>query len=118
VLTVGPWGVCGIAAANAAGITLTAVLLLYGTGPRSVPIRTRRVLAELSRPVRAAVVAAVAGVFAANWPATPALGLAAGSLTVTVVFVLLCRVLGAQGFEPAFRSVRTVTRRLAHVRFR
>ncbi|MFK0168220.1 murein biosynthesis integral membrane protein MurJ [Streptomyces sp. NPDC090306] len=118
VWAVDAWGVCGIAAANAAGITLTAVLLLYGTGPRSVPIRVRRVLTELSRPVRAAVAAAVAGVFAGRWPASPVAGLAAGSLTVTVVFVLLCGVLGAQGFAPAFRSVRTVTRRLAHVRFR
>ena len=60
-LAVGPWGVRGIAAANAAGITLTAVLLLYGLGPRSVPIRTRARGGRLGRPLRAALAAAAAG---------------------------------------------------------
>ncbi|SEF05036.1 putative peptidoglycan lipid II flippase [Streptomyces sp. Ag109_O5-10] len=116
-LTVGAYGVTGIAAANAAGITATAVLLLAGTGPRSVPIRTRRVLVELSRPVRAAVAATAVGLFAAARPADPLTGLAAGATAVTVVFVLLGRALGAQGFAPALRSVATVTRRLAHAVF-
>lgn len=116
-LTVGRYGVTGIAAANATGITVTAVLLLAGTGPRSVPIHTRRVLAELSRPVRAAVIAAVVGTFAAGRPADPLTGLAAGVTTVTVVFVLLGWALDAQGFAPALRSVGTVTRRLAHAVF-
>lgn len=116
-LTVGRYGVTGIAAANATGITVTAVLLLAGTGPRSVPIHTRRVLAELSRPVRAAVTATVVGTFAAGRPADPLTGLAAGITTVTVVFVLLGWALDAQGFASALRSVGTVTRRLAHAVF-
>ncbi|MEV0633463.1 lipid II flippase MurJ [Streptomyces sp. NPDC050619] len=126
VWAVGPWGVSGIAAANAAGITVTAALLLAGTGTRGVPIRVRQVLVELSRPVRAAVVATIAGAAVASRVDSPVPGLAVGSATVAVVFVLLARVLGAQGFAPAFRSVRhvtgtvtrTVTRRLSHVRFR
>nr|WP_225821428.1 lipid II flippase MurJ [Streptomyces sp. TML10] len=112
--TVGAWGVTGIAAANATGITLTAVLLLAGMGSRSVPIRTGPVLRELSRPLRAAVPAAVAGGVVASLPSAPLAGLAAGGATVTVVFVLLAWALGAQGFAPALRSVRTLTRRLAH----
>ncbi|MGW2028669.1 murein biosynthesis integral membrane protein MurJ [Streptomyces sp. NPDC001811] len=112
--TLGSWGVTGIAAANAAGITLTAVLLLAGMRRRSVPIRTGPVLHELSRPLRAAVVATVAGGFVASLPSAPLSGLAAGTATVTVVFVLLGRALGAQGFAPALRSVRTLTRKLAH----
>ena len=116
-LTVGAYGVTGIAAANALGITATAVLLLAGMGPRSVPVRTRRVLAELSRPVRAAVIAAVVGTFAAQRPADPLGGLTAGVTTVTAVFVLLGWALDAQGFAPALRSVGTVTRRLAHAVF-
>ncbi|MET7679994.1 lipid II flippase MurJ [Streptomyces sp. NPDC005423] len=116
--TVGPWGVLGIAAANATGITVAAVLLLCGTGPRSVPIRTRRVLAELTRPLRAALVATVAGAFVADRVAAPPAGLAAGAVTVTVVFVLLGWALDAQGFAPALSSVRSVTRRLTHGRFR
>ncbi|MFG3287646.1 murein biosynthesis integral membrane protein MurJ [Streptomyces sp. NPDC048179] len=116
-LTVGAYGVTGIAAANATGITATAVLLLAGMGPRSVPVGVRRVLAELSRPVRAAVIATVVGTFFAQRPADPLTGLAAGVTTVTAVFVLLGWALDAQGFAPALRSVGTVTRRLAHAVF-
>ncbi|MEU1164409.1 lipid II flippase MurJ [Streptomyces sp. NPDC005921] len=116
-LTVGSYGVTGIAAANATGITATAVVLLAGMGPRSVPVGVRRVLAELSRPVRAAVIATVVGTFFAQRPADPLTGLAAGVTTVTAVFVLLGWALDAQGFAPALRSVGTVTRRLAHAVF-
>ncbi|MFC8664804.1 murein biosynthesis integral membrane protein MurJ [Streptomyces sp. NPDC057199] len=118
--TVDAWGVRGIAAANAIGITVTAALLLSGMGERrSVPIRTRRVLHELSKPVRAAVCAAVAGAFCASRVDSPELALAAGGLTVTVVYVLLLRVLGVKAVAPAFRTaLRSVTRRLPHVRFR
>ncbi|MFG3017317.1 murein biosynthesis integral membrane protein MurJ [Streptomyces sp. NPDC048254] len=116
-MAVDRYGVIGIAAANAIGITVTAVLLLSGMGPRSVPIRIRRVLAELSRPVRAAVVATVVGTFVAGRPADPLTGLAAGTTAVTAIFVLLGWALDAQGFAPALRSVGTVTRRLAHAVF-
>ncbi|MFF5531781.1 murein biosynthesis integral membrane protein MurJ [Streptomyces cinerochromogenes] len=112
--TVGSWGVTGIAAANATGITLTAALLLAGMRGRSVPIRTGPVLHELSRPLRAAAVAAVAGGLVAGLPSAPLAGLAAGGATVTVVFALLGWVLGAQDLAPALRSVRTLSRRLAH----
>ncbi|MFD9000414.1 murein biosynthesis integral membrane protein MurJ [Streptomyces sp. NPDC059582] len=115
---VGPWGVTGIAAANAAGITVTAALLLAGMGPRSVPIRTRRVLRELSKPARAAVVATAAGLFVANRPHSAVAGLAMGSLTVVCVFVLIGLALHTEGFAPALRSVRSATRRLAHGLFR
>ncbi|MFF0017541.1 murein biosynthesis integral membrane protein MurJ [Streptomyces sp. NPDC005374] len=114
--TVGPWGVLGIAAANASGITVTAALLLAGMRRRSVPIRTRQVLAELSRPVRAAVVAALAGAFVASRTDSAPTGLVTGAATVLVVFFLLARALGSQGLEPVVRSVRSVTRRLTHGR--
>ncbi|MEU1454863.1 murein biosynthesis integral membrane protein MurJ [Streptomyces avermitilis] len=113
--TVDSFGVLGIAAANAAGITLTALILLYGMGTRSVPIRTRRVLAEMSKPLRAAVVACVVGGFCASRIDSPALGLAAGGTAVTVVFLLLARSLGVQDLAPA---LRTVTRRLPYARIR
>lgn len=119
--TVGPWGVCGIAAANAAGITLSAALLLYGMGPRSVPIRTRLVLAELSKPVRAAVCATAAGSFVTSRIDGPVAGLAAGTAAVTVVYFLLGRLMRAQAvqsFVLALRSARSMTRRLPHVRKR
>nr|WP_245695131.1 lipid II flippase MurJ [Streptomyces antibioticus] len=116
--TVGPWGVLGIAAANASGITVTAVVLLAGMGPRSVPVRVRRVLGELSKPVRAAVIATVAGTFVAEQVPAAVPGLAAAGATAVAVFLLLAWALDAQGVVPALRSVRTLTRRLTHGRTR
>ncbi|MFG1671323.1 lipid II flippase MurJ [Streptomyces sp. Y7] len=116
-----PWGARGIAAANAAGITLTALLLLLGLGPRAVPVSVRRVVAELSRPVRAAVCATGAGLLCARQFDSPAAAVAACCLSVTVVFLLLARVLDASGARslllPVTQSVRSsVTRRLRHGR--
>ncbi|MFJ4537634.1 lipid II flippase MurJ [Streptomyces tibetensis] len=118
------WGVAGIAAANALGITVTATLLLAGlrTGrpdsAHSVSVRVRPVLAELSRLVSAAAVATAAGAFAASRLPSPVAGLTAGLLTVTFVFVPLSWAFGAQSSASALRSLRAVTRRLAHGRFR
>jgi putative peptidoglycan lipid II flippase len=112
---VGPWGVCGIAAANALGITVSALLLLSGMGRHGVPIRTRQVVTEISRPARAAVAAAAAGAFCASRTDSAPAGLAAGGTAVVVVFVLVAWALNAQAVAPALRSV---TRRLPHVRFR
>ncbi|MFJ1667185.1 murein biosynthesis integral membrane protein MurJ [Streptomyces bottropensis] len=113
--TVDSWGVLGIAAANAIGITLTALLLLRGMRGRAVPIRTRQVVGEMSRPVRAAVAAGVVGMYCADRFDSPVLGLAAGGAVVALVFVLLASALGASGVTPALRSV---TRRLPYVRNR
>ncbi|GKQ35450.1 murein biosynthesis integral membrane protein MurJ [Streptomyces sp. A012304] len=112
---VGSWGVLGIAAANAAGITLTALLLLHGMETRSVPIRTRRVLAGMGRPLCAAVVACGAGWLCTSRIGSPGLGLAAGSASVTVVFLLLARAPGEQGLVSVFRGVFW---RLPHARAR
>ncbi|MFF9451552.1 murein biosynthesis integral membrane protein MurJ [Streptomyces flaveolus] len=123
-VTVRPWGVAGIAAANAFGITVTAALLLAGlrTGRRSSPhgvtVRVRQVLAQLSGPVLAAVAATVAGAFAASRFGSPVGGLTAGCLTVTAVFVPLAWATGVRGSSSAVRFLRTVTRRLTHGRFR
>lgn len=116
---VGPWGVTGIAAANAAGITVTAALLLAGTGPRSVPVRVRRVLGDLGRPLLAAAVATGAGALAADRVADggAALSLAVGAATVGGVFVALGLALGVRGLLPV-RFLHPVTRRLPHGRFR
>jgi putative peptidoglycan lipid II flippase len=114
-LAVGPWGVRGIAAANAAGVTLTAVLLLYGMGPRSVPIRTRAVVAEIGKPLRAALTAAVTGGLCASGVDSPLLGLVVGCTVVTFVFALLAWAFRVEGFASALRSV---TRRVQNARFR
>lgn len=109
---VGTWGVLGIAAASAAGITVTALLLLRGISGRGVPVHVREVVAELSRPMRAALVAGVVGWFCAGRVESPVHGLAIGSALVTVVFVLLARALGVVGLTTALGSV---TRRPPHV---
>ncbi|MGI5375573.1 murein biosynthesis integral membrane protein MurJ [Streptomyces sp. CA-251387] len=118
---VGPWGAPGIAAANAAGITLTALLLLHGLGPRSVPVRVRRVVAELARPVGAAVVAAGAGLVCAGLFASPAASVAACCVCVTAVFLLLAWLLDAADARALLlcvtHSVRSsLTRKLSHGR--
>ncbi|GAA2275830.1 lipid II flippase MurJ [Streptomyces atrovirens] len=135
--TVGRWGVAGIAAANALGITVTAVLLLTGLrtarhgDPARDPARdpggvstgvsigVREVLGRLSRPVLASVLAVAAGAFAASRFESPVAALAAGCPAVAAVFVpLALSVLGVRRSASALRSVRTVTRRLTHGRFR
>ncbi|MGW9448428.1 murein biosynthesis integral membrane protein MurJ [Streptomyces sp. NPDC055632] len=82
------WGAVGIAAANALGITLTAVLLLRGAHRQSVPVRAGRLGAGLLR-----LAAAGAGATGAGWacsvaigPAVPAVAVAA--LVATCVFLL------------------------------
>ncbi|MFF9670391.1 lipid II flippase MurJ [Streptomyces eurythermus] len=112
--TAGSLGAVGIAAANAAGITLTAALLLAGTGRRGVPLRAGAVLRGLGRPLWAAGAATVAGGFAAGAPAAAPAGLAAGAATVTVVFLLLGGAPGARALAPALRPVRSLPQRLAH----
>ncbi|MGA4840793.1 murein biosynthesis integral membrane protein MurJ [Streptomyces sp. G45] len=104
-LTVGTWGVHGIAAANATGISVTAVLLLRGMGPRTVPLRTRRIVVELSRLVLAAAGAALAGAACAGAVSSPALALALCGPTVLAAFAALGWALRAAPLVMAFASV-------------
>ncbi|GAA2349361.1 MATE family efflux transporter [Streptomyces kunmingensis] len=106
------WGVGGIAAANALGITFTAVLLLTAMDRRSVPVRLPVVLLELAKTLLAAVAAAGAGLVCAARFESPSAALAVGSLAIVAVFVLLLWALHVQAFLPA---VRIATRKLRHV---
>ncbi|MGW6058814.1 murein biosynthesis integral membrane protein MurJ [Streptomyces sp. NPDC055189] len=118
------WGVRGIALANAAGISVTACVLLRGMGPRNVPIRVREVLGELAKPVAATVCATAAGWTLASLFGSPLVALAVGAPAVVAVFVLVLWALKARAFEPVRRSVTPVvtsavssaTRKLTHVR--
>ncbi|MFE0425083.1 lipid II flippase MurJ [Streptomyces sp. NPDC058953] len=83
---VGPWGVYGIAAANAAGISTTALLLLRGLGSRVVPIRVRSITPALGRLLLAAGCAATAGRLAAGTIDGALPSLAVGCLLVPAVF--------------------------------
>ncbi|MEU6772683.1 lipid II flippase MurJ [Streptomyces sp. NPDC046759] len=104
---VGFWGARGIAAANAAGITLTALLLLHGLGARSVPVRVHRVVAELAKPVGAALCAAGAGAVCTRPFTSPPAAVAVGCVSVTAVFLALVWALDVAG-------TRSLPARAAH----
>ncbi|MFJ5291541.1 murein biosynthesis integral membrane protein MurJ [Streptomyces sp. NPDC088348] len=85
-LAVGPWGVYGIAASNALGITVTAGFLLRGLGSRVVSIHVRGVALTLARLSVAAVAACAAGLLLAPLVPGALPSLAAGCLLVPGVF--------------------------------
>ncbi|WP_051717589.1 lipid II flippase MurJ [Streptomyces megasporus] len=107
------WGVHGIAAANAAGITTTALLLLRGLRTRILPIRVRRVTAGLGRLVPAATAAGAAGWAAAPLIDGPLLTALAGGLVVPAVFTVAALAVRAPEVATLFTAV---TRRFRHVR--
>ncbi|MER6731133.1 lipid II flippase MurJ [Streptomyces puniciscabiei] len=109
---VGIWGARGIAAANAAGITLTALLLLLGTGARSIPVRVPRVVAELAKPVRAALCAAGAGAVCARPFTSPAAAVAVGCVSVTAVFLALVWALDVADARTVLARATPVARRI------
>ncbi len=110
---VGRWGVYGIAAANAAGISATAMLLLCGLGSRVIAIQVRSISVSLARLVVAAAVAAAAGLLAGPLVPDPLLSAAIGALLVPAVFLLT----GLAVRAPEVLHLLTLTRqRIRHVR--
>lgn len=92
------WGAYGIAAGNAAGISLTAVLLLRGLAARAVPVRVPALTAAVSRYVLAAAAATGAGWCTTRLlpPAAPAAAVAAACcLTVPLAFAAAAAAAGA-----------------------
>ncbi|WUH98941.1 hypothetical protein OHR68_36425 [Spirillospora sp. NBC_00431] len=90
-------GTVALAAANAAGITLAAVLLLAGLRAGVAPVSLRRIAADVSRLVLAAAGAcgagwAVAGVAAGRMPVIVQLG--AGGLVTAAAFAVLIVLVG------------------------
>ncbi|WP_373465427.1 murein biosynthesis integral membrane protein MurJ [Streptomyces sp. V1I6] len=110
-LTVGAFGVNGIAAANAAGISTTALLLLRGLGSRGVAIEVRSVGGRIGRLTVAAATATAAGLFAAPLTGGPLQSLAAGALLLPAVFLLTARALRA---PEAVHLLGLARRRLFH----
>ncbi|MEU5716370.1 lipid II flippase MurJ [Streptomyces sp. NPDC020403] len=113
LLLTGPAGVGGIAAANALGISTTAVLMLLGLGSHPVAVRPGAVALSLGRPAVAAAVAASAGCLAVPWVPGAVGGLAAGCLLVPAAFLLTCLALGA---PEAVHLLALVRRRSRHGR--
>ncbi|WP_328318706.1 murein biosynthesis integral membrane protein MurJ [Streptomyces sp. NBC_00388] len=92
---VGPWGVYGIAASNALGITVTAGFLLRGLGSRVVSIHVRGVVLTLARLSAAAAVACAAGLLLGPLVPGALPSLAAGCLLVPSVFAVAALALRA-----------------------
>ncbi|MEV1009337.1 lipid II flippase MurJ [Streptomyces sp. NPDC049881] len=116
LLAVPHWGAPGIAAANAAGITLTALLLLHGLARRAIPIDTRRVLGTLLRLTLAATLATGAGLTLSALPgpaAAPLPAAAAGLLVVPAVFAAAAHALRV---PEAALLVSALKQRFAHAR--
>ncbi|MEV1078560.1 lipid II flippase MurJ [Streptomyces sp. NPDC050211] len=105
------WDARGIALGNAAGITLTGLILLHGLGSHSVPVRVRGLVIELAKAAVAAACAAGAGFFCAGAFASPPAAVAAGGVSVTVVFLLLAWVLDAADARHLTRVAALAVRR-------
>ncbi|MFF5446868.1 murein biosynthesis integral membrane protein MurJ [Streptomyces sp. NPDC012888] len=82
----GWWGTYGIAAANAAGISTTAALLLTGLGSRIIAIEVRRVGISLGRLSVAAAAACGTGWLAGPMIPDPLVSAALGCLLVPAMF--------------------------------
>ncbi|GAA4664815.1 hypothetical protein GCM10023347_16110 [Streptomyces chumphonensis] len=108
------FGIHGIAAANAAGITLTAALLLYGLGSRVIPLDVRRMVSGLVRLVATAAVAALAAWSVAGLCPGPLTAASAGGAALVAAFAgagLLLRAPEVAG--PVAAGLRRAARRAA-----
>jgi putative peptidoglycan lipid II flippase len=107
------WGIHGIAAANAAGITATALILLRGLGAHVISIRLRRVSVGLLRLALAALAATAAGRLTAPLVPSAAGTAAVGCLVVPLTFAVTALALRAPEVRPLISAVE---RKLRHAR--
>lgn len=105
------WGVLGIAAANALGISASAVLMLLGLRRRTVAIRTANVARDLAKLTLAAACGCLAAYLAAGYFTHPAAALAAGVLVLAVVFVAVAQAVRAHDVTLALRSLTALARK-------
>ncbi|GHB42798.1 membrane protein [Streptomyces xanthochromogenes] len=112
-LAVPVWGAPGIAAANALGITLTALALLWGSGRRRTALSVRWVGGQLARLVVAGCAATAACRWGAGLTSSPLPALIVGSVLAVVAFTVTARLLRVREFCLLFRPV---TRKLWHAR--
>ncbi|NDU76782.1 hypothetical protein GWI34_29760 [Actinomadura sp. DSM 109109] len=98
-------GTPALAAANAAGITFAAVLMLAGLRRGVAPVPLRNVAADVARLALAAAGACAAGALVARVLDTPALvRLAAGGLAVAAAFAVLAVLAGPGLVAPRIAS--------------
>ncbi|MFD6336494.1 murein biosynthesis integral membrane protein MurJ [Streptomyces sp. NPDC060131] len=116
-LLVQVWGVLGIAAANALGITVTAALMLHGVGRHSVPVSLRFMTGGLVKLSAAAAAATGSGWLCGALIPSPVLGAMAACVVVSAVFLVIARALRAPETDTILRFLsRPLTRKLAHAR--
>ncbi|MFC8587830.1 murein biosynthesis integral membrane protein MurJ [Streptomyces sp. NPDC057217] len=108
------WGAVGIAAANALGITLTAVLLLRGAHRQSVPVRAGRLGTGLLRLAAAGAAATGAGWLCSVAIGPAVLAVAVAALAVGGVFLLLLACAPEASGLPSLP--RSAYRRTSHAR--
>ncbi|MEC4020196.1 lipid II flippase MurJ [Streptomyces sp. H27-D2] len=107
------WGVYGIAAANAVGISVTALLLLRGLGPQSIAVDVRAVALGLGRLAVAAALAAAAGWSLAALTSSALAAAAAGCLVIPLAFTAVACFVRAPEVPLLISSVK---RKLCHGR--
>ncbi|MFI6644663.1 lipid II flippase MurJ [Streptomyces sp. NPDC050504] len=112
VVTAGWWGAAGIAAANALGISTTAVLLLCGVRRHGIPLATGDICRSLARLAVAAVAATAAGTLAAGVPDGSPAAIALAAVAAAAAFLTVASLVGATEVVSLLASV---SRRLAHV---
>jgi putative peptidoglycan lipid II flippase len=115
-LLVHVWGVLGIAAANAIGITAAAALLLGGLRTRSVPVRVGHTAGALARLTAAACAATGAGRLCAAAVPSPLLGTALACVAIAAVFLGTARLLRAPGADTFLSTLLSAKRKFAHAR--
>nr|WP_308368833.1 lipid II flippase MurJ [Streptomyces sp. ISL-36] len=114
VLAAPLWGAVGIAAANALGITLTAVMLLLGAHRQSIPVRVGALGEGLLRLATAAAWATGAGWLCSFLVRPALLSLAVAGLVAVSVFLLFLACAARAPDLPPLTP--TASRRLAHAR--
>ncbi|MFB6619612.1 lipid II flippase MurJ [Streptomyces sp. NPDC085524] len=110
------WGTYGIAAANAAGITTTAALLLTGLGSRIVAIQVRRVAVSIGRLGVAAVAAGATGWIAGPMIPDPLLSAGLGCLLVPAMFGATGTAIRALEVTALPAQISQLTQRFRNVR--
>lgn len=109
--TVGEWGAYGIAAGNAAGITVTAGLLVRGLAAHTIAIGARQLLTGVGRITLAAAVATAAGWGLGSLITDPLAATAVCCIAVPVTFAAAA---AAVRVPEVPHLLATAKRRLSH----
>ncbi|MGW4689322.1 murein biosynthesis integral membrane protein MurJ [Streptomyces sp. NPDC004244] len=110
------WGVYGLAGANAAGISTTAVLLLLGIGRRIIAIQVRRVALSIGRLAVASLAAGGTGWIAGPMIPDPLLSAALGCLLVPAMFAAAGTAIRALEITTLSAQIVHTTQRFRNVR--